>query len=98
MLGKTEAIYLTAQIRLIEQAAVDDNPRIQLMERAGEAAADIARGLLGENATSVLVLAGPGNNGGDAYVVARHLKRWFYHVDVVSLGDPTKIEGDAANA
>ncbi len=98
MLGKTEAIYLTAQIRLIEQAAVDENPRIQLMERAGEAAADIARGLLGENATSVLVLAGPGNNGGDAYVVARHLKRWWYHVDVVSLGDPKRLEGDAANA
>ena len=98
MLGKTEAIYLTAQIRLIEQAAVDENPRIQLMERAGETAADIARNLLGENATSVLVLAGPGNNGGDAYVVARHLKRWFYHVDVVVLGDPKKIAGDAANA
>ncbi len=98
MLGKTEPIYLTAQIRLIEQAAVDDNPRIQLMERAGEAAADIARGLLGENATSVLVLAGPGNNGGDAYVVARHLKRWFYHVDVVAPGDPKKIAGDAADA
>lgn len=98
MLGKTEPIYLTAQIRLIEQAVVDDNPRIQLMERAGEAAADVARSLLGENATSVLVLAGPGNNGGDAYVVARHLKRWFYHVDVVVLGDPKKIEGDAAYA
>ena len=98
MLGKTEPIYLTAQIRLIERAAVDDNPRIQLMERAGAAAADIARSVLGENATRVLVLAGPGNNGGDAYVVARLLKRWFYHVDVVSPGDPTKIVGDAATA
>ena len=98
MLGKTEAIYLTAQIRLIERAAIEDNPRLHLMERAGEAAADLARSLLNENATSVLVLAGPGNNGGDAYVVARLLKRWFYHVDVVSLEDPKKIEGDAAAA
>jgi ADP-dependent NAD(P)H-hydrate dehydratase / NAD(P)H-hydrate epimerase len=98
ILGKTEPIYLTAQIRLIEQAAVEDSPRIQLMERAGEAAADIARALLSENATSVLVLAGPGNNGGDAYVVARHLKRWWYHVDVVSIGDPKKLVGEAANA
>jgi ADP-dependent NAD(P)H-hydrate dehydratase / NAD(P)H-hydrate epimerase len=98
VLGKTEPIYLTAQIRLIERAAVDDNPRVQLMERAGEAAADIARSLLGENATNVLVLAGPGNNGGDAYVVARLLKRWFYHVDVVALADPKKTDGDASKA
>ncbi len=98
VLGKTEAIYLTAQIRLIERAAVDENPRIQLMERAGEAAADVARSLLGENATRVLILAGPGNNGGDAYVVARHLKRWFYHVDVVQLADPKRIAGDAVAA
>ena len=98
MLGKTEPIYLTAQIRLIERAAVDDNPRIQLMERAGEAAADIARSLLAENATNVLVLAGPGNNGGDAYVVARLLKRWFYHVDVVALRQPKRDDSEAAAA
>ncbi len=98
MLGKTEPIYLTAQIRLIERAVVDENPRIQLMERAGEAAADIARSLLGENATNVLVLAGPGNNGGDAYVVARLLKRWFYLVDVVALTEPKKTDGDASKA
>ena len=98
MLGKTEAIYLTAQIRLIEHAAVEENPRLQLMERAGEAAAGLARSLLSENATNVLVLAGPGNNGGDAYVVARLLKRWFYHVDVVALSEPKHDDGEAAAA
>ncbi len=98
MLGKTEPIYLTAQIRLIERAAVQGNPRMQLMERAGEAAADIARSLLGENATNVLVLAGPGNNGGDAYVVARLLKRWFYHVDVIALSEPKHGDSEAAAA
>ena len=98
MLGKTEPIYLTAQIRQIERAVVENNPRIQLMERAGEAAAEIARGLLSENATHVLILAGPGNNGGDAYVVARHLKRWFYHVDVVALAEPKHTDGEAAAA
>ncbi len=98
MLGKTEPIYLTAQIRLIERAAIEGNPRLQLMERAGEAAADLARSLLGENATNVLVLAGPGNNGGDAYVVARILKRWFYHVDVVALNQPKRDDSEAAEA
>jgi ADP-dependent NAD(P)H-hydrate dehydratase / NAD(P)H-hydrate epimerase len=98
VLGKTEPIYLTAQIRQIERAAIDGNPRLQLMERAGEAAADLARSLLGENATNVLVLAGPGNNGGDAYVVARLLKRWFYHVVVVALREPKHDDSEAAAA
>ena len=97
-LGKTEPIYLTAQIRLIERAAHDDNPRIQLMERAGEAAANVARELLGENGTHVLVLAGSGNNAGDGFVVARLLKRWFYHVDVVFLGRTDALPQDANNA
>jgi len=41
-----------------------------LMERAGEAAAEVARAMLGERGGRVVVLAGPGNNGGDAFVVA----------------------------
>lgn len=44
-----------------------------LMERAGRAAADFARSLLKDNQSRVLVLAGPGNNGGDALVMARVL-------------------------
>jgi len=44
------------------------------MERAGQAAADVARTMLGDRGGSVLVLAGPGNNGGDAFVVARRLR------------------------
>ena len=97
-LGKTEPIYLTAQIRQIEQAAREDNPRIHLMERAGEAAANVAREILGENGTHVLVLAGSGNNAGDGFVVARLLKRWFYHVDVVFLGRAETLPDDAKNA
>ncbi len=50
-------------------AASRTRPAAQpLMERAGSAAADVARSMLGERDGSVLVLAGPGNNGGDAFV------------------------------
>ncbi|MEP7205769.1 MAG: NAD(P)H-hydrate dehydratase [Casimicrobiaceae bacterium] len=68
-----------------------------LMERAGLAAAEVAR-TLAHGAGSVLVLAGPGNNGGDALVVARHLRAWFFDVTVVFAGDPSCLPGDAVAA
>ena len=67
------------------------------MERAGLAAAELARELAG-GGKPVLVLAGPGNNGGDAFVVARHLKQWWFNVTVVFAGDEQKLSGDAASA
>lgn len=88
-------IYLTRDIRKIEAKFL---PAHRLMETAGEAAAELARELLGEGGTSALVLAGPGNNGGDALVLARHLKQWWYKVDVVFTGDAKKMPRDAARA
>ena len=67
------------------------------MQRAGQAAAEIARELLGDSG-SVLVVAGPGNNGGDALVVARLLKQGWYRVDLVFAGDATRLPPDAAQA
>ncbi len=71
-------IYLTHDIRRIEQAAGSVSPA--LMERAGAAAADLAATLLPDTGKEVLVLAGPGNNGGDAKVVARILQERFFRV------------------
>ena len=75
-------IYLAEDIRRIERAAGDASP--PLMERAGAAAAELAATLAGDKAKDVLVLAGPGNNGGDARVVARVLEEQFFRVEVVS--------------
>ena len=63
-------IYTTEEIRRIERAAGD----APLMQRAGEAAAELAARLAGERGKDVLVLAGPGNNGGDARIAAERLK------------------------
>src|SRR5260221_11871299 len=75
-------VYLTQDIRRIEQAAGNVSP--PLMERAGAAAAELAASLLPDTGRDVLVLAGPGNNGGDAKVVARLLKERFFRVSLAS--------------
>ena len=84
-------IYLTADVRAIEAAAAAAPAPPQLMEKAGLAAAEIAREVSGGTGKPVLVLAGPGNNGGDAFVVARHLKQWYFNVTVVFAGDERRF-------
>ncbi len=83
-----------ADLRAVE-AAANGQP---LMERAGLAAAEVARAMAGERGGAVLVLAGPGNNGGDAFVAARWLRQWFFEVTVVFRADPASLPADAAAA
>ena len=87
-------IYGAAAIREIEARAASG----RLMERAGEAAAELARGLCGDTAKSVLVVAGPGNNGGDAFESATLLKRAFFRVTVVFAGARDRLPEDAKHA
>lgn len=94
------AIYPVADIRLIEQSALAALPARTLMERAGLAAARCAMGLLPDNRqiANVLVLAGPGNNGGDALEAAAHLANDGAQVSVFLYADYDKQPDDAREA
>ncbi|MCX7141909.1 MAG: NAD(P)H-hydrate epimerase, partial [Proteobacteria bacterium] len=91
-------VCTTGEIRELERTAAERTGAASLMELAGLAAAEYARELLGEYGRKVLVLAGPGNNGGDAFEVAVHLKRWFYRVELVFAGDEHQLSEDALAA
>ena len=93
-IGNGTPLYLTADIRRIESC----HSALPLMERAGFAAAQLARQLAADSGKPILIFAGPGNNGGDAFVVACYLKQWFYAVTVVFGGDAAKLPPDAAAA
>jgi hydroxyethylthiazole kinase-like uncharacterized protein yjeF len=68
-------------------------PGMTLMEAAGRAVAEAAAALAPEG--PVVVVAGPGNNGGDGFVAARRLAAGGRAVEIVLLGDPARIRGDA---
>jgi hydroxyethylthiazole kinase-like uncharacterized protein yjeF len=82
-------ICLAEDIRRIERAAGE----APLMERAGAAAAEVATRMT--TGKDVLVLAGPGKNGGDARIVAERLKERFFRVQVATRRDeiPDKAWG-----
>jgi hydroxyethylthiazole kinase-like uncharacterized protein yjeF len=91
---RSEPICRVADIRAIETRMAGQ----PLMERAGLSAATLARDMLADRRARVLVLAGPGNNGGDAFVVARHLASWFFDVVVCALDGAARMPSDAAAA
>src|SRR5256886_16211637 len=63
------------------------------MERAGAAAAELAARLASDKQKDVLVLAGPGNNGGDAKIAAARLQEQFFRVTLL---DTPQVPADKA--
>ena len=84
-------LYRNASLRRIEAL----NAGAPLMQRAGATAADWAAELAIQRERPVLVLAGPGNNGGDGFVVARYLAQAEIPVAVFLLGQKDQVKGDA---
>lgn len=94
----TAPVFLTPHIRAIENWARSRPEPLALMERAGLAAAELAQQVAPARARAILVLAGPGNNGGDAFVAARHLKNAWFDVRLVFTGEAAKLQPEARAA
>ena len=91
-------LYAARDIRAAEQRWGERHPDRSLMAAAGEAAADLAVQLALDTGAPALVLAGPGNNGGDTLAAAGRLRALGYRVVVVSRADPARLPPDAAAA
>ena len=88
----------TEALRALEQGAAAGLPPGTLMTRAGQAAAEWATRIGSDRPGPIWVLAGPGNNGGDALVTAAGLRRHGHQVELALLADPSHYQGDAAAA
>ena len=96
MLGAGEILSI-AQMRRADAAAIAAGiAGIELMENAGAAVSEAITARFVR--MPAIVLCGPGNNGGDGFVVARRLVRAGWPVRVALLGRQERLRGDAATA
>jgi NAD(P)H-hydrate epimerase len=97
--AERELLYSVAAVRELDRRAIASGiPARELMRRAGAAAARLVETRFRE-ARRILVVAGPGNNGGDGYDLASELHARGYEVRVVApLGPPRSAEAQAARA
>ena len=92
-----QPVLTVAEMRAAEDAVMATGVSVEaLMERAGTAIASVVRRLAGAN--EVLILCGPGNNGGDGYVAARVLAEMGVAVRLAALSEPKTDAARAARA
>jgi hydroxyethylthiazole kinase-like uncharacterized protein yjeF len=90
-------VVTAAEMRALDRYAIEHGtPGRVLMERAGAGAAQALRARFGRVRGPVVVVCGKGNNGGDGFVVARHLKAAKRPVEVWLAGERDALQGDAA--
>lgn len=95
--GDSSVAVMTArQVRDFDAWAINELgiPGVVLMENAGRGCARLILEKL--NPAKVLVICGKGNNGGDGFVIARHLYNAGAAVKVALLGQADQVKGDAA--
>lgn len=98
MPDKKNIIMTREQVRAFDDWAINTVgiPAVVLMENAGRSCAELIEKKIPNVAgVKVCIFCGTGNNGGDGYVIARHLLNKGYNVVVVVAGDRNKIKGEA---
>ena len=91
-------LVTAAQMQRLDQRAIEKFaiPGLILMENAGRGVCDlIHRHFAARLHHGVTILAGPGNNGGDGFVIARHLHQAGIKVEILVLVSGEKFKGDA---
>jgi NAD(P)H-hydrate epimerase len=94
-----EPVLSRAAVRELDRRAIEEYgiPSLLLMENAGRACADEASRVLGGSQGPVLVLCGPGNNGGDGLVIARTLSNRGVEASAVFAGTRAKLASGSAD-
>jgi NAD(P)H-hydrate epimerase len=90
-------MYLSReQVRALDRRAIEEFgvPGVVLMENAGRGAAEVLTSLGCKG--PVTICCGKGNNGGDGFVIARHLDNQRIPVRVLFFAEPSRLTGDAA--
>lgn len=91
-------VVTAAEIRSIDEKAIEEYgiPSIALMENAGKEATNQIERIMGKlHNKKISIFAGKGNNGGDGYVIARHLSNQGAKVKVFVVASKANITGDA---
>ncbi|WP_375690988.1 NAD(P)H-hydrate dehydratase [Pseudooceanicola sp. LIPI14-2-Ac024] len=99
-MGGLTGLLTAEEMRAAERAAMESGLASgrDLMERAGRGVADSLLAHwpdLAQGPQRAAVVCGPGNNGGDGFVVARLLRDWGWEVEAFLLGDPDRLPPDA---
>ncbi len=88
-------ILTRQQVREVDRIAIEElkMPGLVLMENAGRGVADALHAQFG--VARALIVCGPGNNGGDGFVIARHLDGRGWQVTVLLTAPSSQLKGDA---
>lgn len=96
--GKACIVMTRDEVRAFDSWAINTLgiPGVVLMENAGRSCAELIKEKMsGIVRPRVCILCGTGNNGGDGYVIARHLLNSGFEVTIVICGNRGRIKGDA---
>ncbi len=96
--NKNQLIMTRDEVRSFDAWAINQLgiPGVVLMENAGRSCAELIKEKLASiKEPKICIFCGTGNNGGDGYVIARHLLNAGFKVTVVLCGEPGKVKGDA---